>query len=103
MINVNEHPSLKTVKPQAKTAAETILELNRGIISIHEAIVSMKQKSMIVEADLSSLNSVSILASLEQRFTDFTVKYGEVLDALNVNAQGEAELIVLLKDKISKL
>lgn len=99
-----EHPSLKPQPMRStKTAAETIINLNREINSIQETIANIKEKSVSVETDLSSLDSISILANLEKKFSDFTDKYASTLDKLAENAKAEAELIILAKEKLNKL
>lgn len=101
---MTEHPSLKDPPMRSsRNAAETMMNLNREITAIETALANVKNKTTIVETDLNSLDSIQILANLEQRFLDFTEKYNIVLDKLAVNADAEADFLAQAKEKMSKL
>ena len=90
----NVHPSLRNPPLQnSRTAAETLLKLNREISSIQDTIASVRDKTLVVETDLTNLDAISILVHVEQLVVDFAEKYSAALDKLYVNADLEREVL----------
>jgi len=91
-----DHPSLN-LHP-----ASTLNKLEADMKTVQHKLQTKETAKPSTDA-LDKLDSIKILAAMQQDLANFTQKYGGVLDKIGANADSEAELIALTKDKISKL
>ena len=97
----NEHPSLirETVGFKGETLETARNELDR----LRETVADMQSRAARIASELESVGAVELINDLQRQLSDFTTKYGAIIDKMASMADAEIMFLQKLSEKIDEI